>query len=853
MTRAWRQYTALAFLLACAGAFQAGNLSYVIQAMRHPSEVSSPPFQLVPATRTIATGPLAHDEILSIDGQAFRAAGQFYEAVYRGHPGDRLDLVLSEPSGRAFEQSVPLGDQTANFNSVSAIALMACLDLFIPLVCLGLGFLVAFIRPRDPNAWLLLLLLIGFSGLVGRSDWYNSWPVTFLWQAFGNATWSIWMMLFAIRFPTRFPADRRRPWMKWLLLGPSIVAAAAFWSAIWVWNHDINAPLLPQKLFGAVYFANTLLQIFSVSVFFTVLGIKSGTETSPDDRRRLKILRTGASFGLGPMALVIVYSLIRRSDLFTYVPWPVEVFALLMNALFPVTLAYVIVVERAMDLRFVIRQSVQYAIAKLGVWALRIAIGWIFVALLVNNTRGASVWVTAGIGAMGLVVFRQSMASRASTWVDRKFFREAYDAETVLSELAAEAGRYVEIDPLLEKVARRISDTLHVPDIVILVREGRVFRTRYSTRSGEPMDIAADSRILAAPETHDGPLQVYFDKPQPWMRALSTEELQTLVFMRSELLLALRGRGSEDGQAAGIMSLGPKMSGEPYSKTDIRLLQAIAVQMGMALENSRLAASLVEAATHREAMNRELEIAREVQERLFPQKLPHIAGIDCFGYCRPARGVGGDYYDFIRLPEGRLGIAIGDVSGKGMAAALLMANLQASLRGQTMAGVRDLAELMRNVNKLVYDASTSNRYATFFYGEFDGATKTMSYVNAGHNAPLILRGDGVLRLEASGPVVGLLPEVSYAMEECRIEAGDIFLGYTDGISEALNERGEEWEEERFVAAARRGAERCSGERSAAAQYSNEIIDEIMRSADAFTGAAAQYDDMTLVVVQFCAV
>jgi sigma-B regulation protein RsbU (phosphoserine phosphatase) len=262
----------------------------------------------------------------------------------------------------------------------------------------------------------------------------------------------------------------------------------------------------------------------------------------------------------------------------------------------------------------------------------------------------------------------------------------------------------------------------------------------------------------------------------------------------------------------------------------------------MALENSRLAMSLANETAHREVMNRELEIAREVQERLFPQKVPKIAGVDCWGYCRPARGVGGDYYDFIELPEGRLGIAIGDVSGKGIAAALLMASLQASLRGQAMAEIQDLAELMRNVNKLVYDASQSNRYATFFYGEFDPATRHFAYVNAGHNAPIVLRGGVALRLEASGPVVGLLPGVGYTMDGCQLEPGDIFIGYTDGISEAMNEQDEEWEEERFISAAR----------ACARAGAKEMIEGIFRCADAFTGNAKQYDDMTLLVMKLAA-
>jgi sigma-B regulation protein RsbU (phosphoserine phosphatase) len=326
-----------------------------------------------------------------------------------------------------------------------------------------------------------------------------------------------------------------------------------------------------------------------------------------------------------------------------------------------------------------------------------------------------------------------------------------------------------------------------------------------------------------------------FQNPAEWLRTLDAEELQTLDFMRTQLLLPLPGKD----HLAGIMSLGGKRSESPYSPTDIKLLEAIAGQMGLAIENARLLASLAAEAANRERANRELEIAREVQERLFPQKFPPIPGLDCAGYCRPARGVGGDYYDFLQLADGRLGIAIGDVSGKGIAAALLMASLQASLRGQTMAGVHDLSALMTNVNRLVYEASTSNRYATFFYGEYDLTSRVLTYVNAGHNAPIILRGDEVLHLETGGPVVGLLPGAAYAQGSVELQPGDIFIGYTDGISEAPNEADEEWEEDRFIAAARQ----ASNENAAS------MIQSIFRSADAFTGAAKQFDDMTLLIVK----
>src|SRR5262249_8136246 len=155
----------------------------------------------------------------------------------------------------------------------------------------------------------------------------------------------------------------------------------------------------------------------------------------------------------------------------------------------------------------------------------------------------------------------------------------------------------------------------------------------------------------------------------------------------------------------GFISLGPKRSEEPYSPSDAKLLRTVAAQTGLALENTRLSEAFAAEVAQREMLNREIEIAREVQQRLFPQTLPAVPALEQPGHCRPALGVGGDSYDFLALSNGSLGLAMADVSGKGIPAALLMASLQASVRGQSQSnsadGVPDVAGLMSNVNRLV--------------------------------------------------------------------------------------------------------------------------------------------------------
>ena len=208
----------------------------------------------------------------------------------------------------------------------------------------------------------------------------------------------------------------------------------------------------------------------------------------------------------------------------------------------------------------------------------------------------------------------------------------------------------------------------------------------------------------------------------------------------------------------------------------------------------------------------------------------------------PAREVGGDFFNYFALREDEVAILIGDVSGKGVPAALLMASLQASLRGQRLSGPSNLAELMTNLNYLIYEASPDNRYATFFYGEFDISTRRLDYVNAGHNAPMIFRAaDGRLeRLPATGPVVGLVDAGRFGQRSVELRAGDLLLVYSDGISEAMNADDEEWGEKRLEALARAAPSGLDA---------RTLIRRVFEGADAFAAGAPQHDDMTLLVVR----
>jgi len=192
----------------------------------------------------------------------------------------------------------------------------------------------------------------------------------------------------------------------------------------------------------------------------------------------------------------------------------------------------------------------------------------------------------------------------------------------------------------------------------------------------------------------------------------------------------------------------------------------------------------------------------QVQSKLFPQKMPSLQTLDYAGACTQARAVGGDYYDFLDLGPGRLALVLADVAGKGIAAALLMANLQANLRSQYALALDDLSSLLRSVNRLFHESTAPERYATLFFGIYEDATRRLRYVNCGHNPPMLLRADGKVEwLEATATVLGLFDTWDCAVGETRLDSGDTLIVYSDGVTEARNDQGEEFGQDRLLEAA----------------------------------------------------
>lgn len=242
------------------------------------------------------------------------------------------------------------------------------------------------------------------------------------------------------------------------------------------------------------------------------------------------------------------------------------------------------------------------------------------------------------------------------------------------------------------------------------------------------------------------------------------------------------------------------------------------------------------------ALRRDLEGAKDVQQAFFPPQTLSIPCLSCETFYQPAHGIGGDYYDFLSLQGGRWGIAIGDVSGKGIGAALLMASLQASLRAQALHPHLDLSTLIGDVNRLVYQSSPTNFFASLFYAEYEPATRVLKYVNAGHNPPMVVRPRNgscqMFFLQSEAMPVGISADAQFRTTIFQLEIGDVLVAYTDGITEADNTDGEFWGQERLESLLRSCSEASS----------EQIVTRILDEVSAFANGQPQRDDVTLVVM-----
>jgi phosphoserine phosphatase RsbU/P len=797
--------------------------------------------------RGVSVGPVAKggaaeraglregDLVVAVNGLSLAASAAPFLAAYRAaRPGDRVELTVARPGEASpIVLSVAFAARPWLERMVPVQQLVNRTMLLFPMLFLAVALPVLFLRIGDPHAWRLAALFVCLAAAPAipvslQASGASGVGFVMAYKAATSALLALFFYLFFAAFPERSPVDRRLPGLKWVLLGMGLLFAAGG-VAVGRRGH----PWLPLPLAVALgdRATSALWHAYNyggIAAGLVALVTSAVSNPSPDARRKIGVIVRGTLVGIAPIVLINVLS---DLDLWHASAGLTSVAGVLVFV-FPLAFAYAVVKHRVLELPVLLRRSARYVLVKRGFAVLLVLLAatanLLFAAAFTRLFRvEASSATAAGVGFGILLAGASAPAVRRTTrLIDRSFFRDAYDVRLVLQELAEKIRTVTSREELGALLRQQLDQALHPSSVVVYLRagDGRL-RTDHASVPDGLRDLAGDEPELAPLARRGSPLDV---SPEEGRASL-------LAPLHPECLVPIAGR---EGRLLGLAVLGRRLSEEPYSKDDERLLGTVASQAGVTLENMALAERMAERlqAEHRAA--HEIELARQVQAKLLPQSGPRLLSLDYAGRCVQARAVGGDYYDFLDAGEGCLGLVLADVSGKGLAAALLVASLHASLRSQSPRE-SDLVAQLQTVNRLLFEATETNRYATLFLGRFEEAGRRLRYVNCGHNPPLVLRNDGTLtRLLPTAMVVGLVEEWTAETGEVVLASGDVLVIYSDGITEASDRSGEEFGEARLVRAIRENRDRGAG----------ALLDVVFDEARAFS-EGEQGDDQTMVIAR----
>jgi sigma-B regulation protein RsbU (phosphoserine phosphatase) len=436
-----------------------------------------------------------------------------------------------------------------------------------------------------------------------------------------------------------------------------------------------------------------------------------------------------------------------------------------------------------------------------------------------------------------------------------------YDERKIFFDLGQGSQQVSSIEQLYQQLAERIRDALEASNAAIFVRDDVTgdFNLRVLSAQGRSVDsgtvasrmsLSKRAFVVRRLMNLSTPLVIESREIETWSQAVNSlltsarversGEHDVLLTIKARILVQIR----QKNELVGILSFGPRRGGFQYSAADRELLMSIAAQLALVIDNARLTERMVA----QERMRRELALAAEVQQRLLPSCPPQGRAMEVAGFCEPARGVGGDYYDFINFDHTQLGLAIADVAGKGMPAALLMSTVQATLRsltarnGSSVSPSNELSSIVGKLNRLLFNSTNGEHYVTFFYATFDQDTQLLTYVNAGHNPPLYLdaKPNSEFReLTAGGLVAGAFEHAAYEQDSVQMKSNDLLFLYTDGLTEALNQEGEEFGASRIMETLK----------SIASQSVDQIRDELVKRVKEWCSGMSLYDDLTFVVMK----
>jgi len=404
---------------------------------------------------------------------------------------------------------------------------------------------------------------------------------------------------------------------------------------------------------------------------------------------------------------------------------------------------------------------------------------------------------------------------------------------SILNEIATAINSTQSLNMIIEQIVRKCIKHLKVEQAAVMLlskeNDTKPLQTmiRKANSHADTTPYRLDAQLTGWMLKNQKPLLINNFQEDRRFRQVSVEKIQ----IKSLLCVPLMVKGD----IIGILCAFNKRENEEFTADDRRLLSIIATQSAQLIENARL----LQEEHALKQIQKEMEMAYNIQMNLLPQDAPCLEGYSIAGKTIPSKVVGGDYFDFIPIEKSRLAVTLGDVSGKGLPAALLMANLQATIRGLTMLKHPPHVCLNQS-NTLLYRSTDQQKFATLFYGIIEAVSNRFCYANAGHNRPLLFRnGKEPVLLETAGLVLGVLDDYSFTEDEIEFHPGDLLLVYSDGVIDAIDVDGEDFSEERLAQLGEENREKSA----------KEIVDAVIEAVCNHSSGCEQIDDITVMAIK----
>lgn len=573
-------------------------------------------------------------------------------------------------------------------------------------------------------------------------------------------------------------------------------------------------------LFHTRFFSiiNIIYVIFSIILFYTAFK----KIENPRLRQQVRVIIYGIGIGIGLYAIGFIIPIIFSFVVSDPVRNAMVTLGLIVG---PGSIAWAIVRHQFLDLGLIARRSLVYTITTAIVVG-----GYLLVVMQVGSFAQSLLGRDSQILNILIIIimlfFFQPIYNQVDDFIRRIFIRSRGDYSRLLEKFSREILTIFHGDKLAATVADLLGREMFIENVeVCFAGDGRHFRLAAGGGQEDPIKLEDSiysyllkKRAPVFVEELSGDIDASCFGGR--LTAIGTKVIVPLV---------------RQDQVSGILLLSSKVAGFRYSSEDLTFLAILANQIVVAMENAELYRESLE----KQRLEEELAVARQIQMGLLPRSLPALANFDFAAFIEPSRQVGGDYYDFIPVGDGRTGVAIADASGKGVPAALLIARMQAMMQSEVRFGKR-VNEMMASVNLFISESTAQDRFATCFYIELDDNNRKAHYCNAGHNYPLLIRGDGQVEyLSAGGLLLGAFSEATYEIGATEMKPGDMLVMYTDGVTEAMDASRSEFGEQRL-------ADDLIKIRSFPAEV---VCSKIIKNVKQFAAGIGDTDDMTLVVVK----